>query len=148
MTVGRSHSDFRFVIIRRHVLERDRPVQKRCALNVAIGGARLELIVLEARRGTGPMGRRAANGLDDPCRQARKILGDPPGAAGGARIEPGHLLEGLPLVVVVILVFQMGACLKQDAGNARLGQFVSQRSAARARAYDDDGLFVLCDLFH
>lgn len=130
--MGGAHGHLGLVIVGRHLGQRDRPVEERGTGDLAIGGQRLELVCLEARRRTGPMGRRATDRLDDPGRQIREILRDAPGAAGRARIEPGHLAEGLPFVVVIILVFQVRAGLEHNTGNACLGQLVGKGTTTGA----------------
>lgn len=146
--VGRAHRILGPLVIGFEVLERDGPVQKAGALDLAIGAQRLELVRLKARGCTGPMGRRATDGLDDPSRQGRKVLGDAPRPARGARVQPGHLVEGLPFIVLVILVLQVGPGFQHDAFDALPRQLMGQCPAARARSNDDDGRFVQCDLLH
>ncbi len=145
---GSIHRDLRLVIVGRQIGERNRPVEQRRPGDLTIGCARLEFIVLEARRCTRPMGGGTADGLDDPRWQAGEVLGYSPGTAGGASIKPSHLLERFPFVIVVVLVIQIGAGFEKNAGNTRLGQLIGQRPAARSRSDDHDSLFVFCDLFH
>ncbi len=91
------------VVPGRHFGSVDRPVEQVRALDLAVGGQPLPFVVLKAQRGARPVDRGAADGLDDPGRQAGEVLGDAPVARGGARIEPGELAEAFPFVVDVIL---------------------------------------------
>ena len=86
---------------------------------------------------------RAADGLDDPGRQVRKILRHAPVAGGGALVLPGELGKRIPLVIDEILVFVAGARLEDDDVDAFLRKLVAQRAAAGAGADDDDHAVVV-----
>src|SRR5439155_21551038 len=137
---------FGLVVVVLKVLMRDRPVEQRRPVEVAVRGAGLELGVREARRGPGPVRRRAADGLDRPCREVREVPGNAEGARRRARVEPRHLVEGLPLVVDVIATGEVRAGLEHDGADALLAELVGDRATAGARADDHDAVaLVLVD---
>ena len=142
VTVRDTHADLGVVVVRLHLGQRDRPVQQRGPLDVAVGGLRRELVLLEARAGAGPVGRGAADGLDGPGRQVREVLRDPVAPGGRAHVGPGHLVEGRPLVVVVVRAGQVRTGLQDHDAHAGLAQVVGQGAATGARADDDDDVRV------
>ena len=85
----------------------------------------------------------AADRLDDPRRQVRKVLRHTPAATRGAVIKPSDLGEAVPFVVDEILVFDARAGFEHDNVDAFLGKFVCQRAAASAGADDDDNAVVI-----
>ena len=89
------------------------------------------------------MGSRSADGLDDPGRQVGEVLVDPPAAGGRAHIRPGELGEAWPFVVDEIRELDAFARFQHDDFDALLRQLVAERSAARARPYDDDDAVVV-----
>ena len=95
----RAHLVLGLRIPRLHLGERDRPIGEVRAGDIAVGAARLELVILEAQRGAGPMHRRAADRLDDPCRQIGEVVRHAPRARRGAHVLPGELRETRPFVV-------------------------------------------------
>ncbi len=140
---GRPHLVFGLVVPGLHLGERDRPVEKACARHIAVDGLGLELVLLEAQRGAGPMHGRAADRLHDPGGKAREILGDPPGARRGPLVEPGNPGEHRPFVVLEILHLVAPARFQADDAHALLGEFVGERAAAGAGAYDHDNRTVI-----
>src|SRR6202000_1955559 len=138
-----THLVFGLGVPRLHFGERDRPVQKVGAGHIIIGAPDLEFVLVEAQRGTSPMYRRAADRLDDPRRQGRKILRDPPGARSGARIGPGDLGETVPLVIDEIVVLDARTGLENDDLDTLLRQLIAERATARARADNHDDAAVI-----
>src|SRR5699024_5712529 len=112
--VGRAHRLLRSVVVRRHLFERDRPVEEVGSIDASVDTAGFELVVLEPRCRPRPVSRRATDGLDDPGWQVRKVAGDPPGSGRGPGIEPGHLVESLPLIVDVVLILQIRTRFEND----------------------------------
>jgi hypothetical protein len=89
------------------------------------------------------MGRRAAHRLDDPGRQVGEVLGHPPGSGGRAGVGPGELGEARPFVIDEILDRMPGARFEHNDIHSLLGQFIAKRSAAGARANDDNHIVVI-----
>lgn len=143
--VGRADRVLRLRVPGRELVERDRPVEQVRAVDAAVRAARPELVLVEARRRARPVRRRAADRLDDPRGQVREVLRDAPRPARRARIQPGHLVERLPLVVLVVLVAQVRAGLEHHNGDALRRQLVRDRAAASARPDDHDDVVVLRD---
>jgi hypothetical protein len=77
---GDPHAVLSLVVVGLEVGEADRPVEQACTLDFAIDRPRLELVLLEAQAGAGPVHGRAADRLDDPGGQAGEVLGHPPRA--------------------------------------------------------------------
>ena len=123
--------------------EGDRPVEKIGAGNVAVGRRLLEFVLLEAEGCARPVGRRSADGLDDPGRQVGEVLVNPPAAGGRAHIRPCELGEAWPFVVDEIREVQALACFEHDDFDALLRQLVAKRAAACARPHDDDDAVVV-----
>ena len=124
-------------------LQGDRPVQQVGAGQVAVMGAGLELVLLEAQAGARPVDGRAADRLDDPGRQAGEVLGDPPASRRGPLVEPAYLGEGLPLVVDEFLRLDARSRFQDHHLDALLGQFVAQRAAAGPGAHDHHDAVVV-----
>ncbi|MPN28752.1 hypothetical protein SDC9_176197 [bioreactor metagenome] len=80
--VGARHAHFVFCtrVIGCEILVGDGPIQQVRALDLAVHGARAELVFLKAQRCARPVRGGASHGLADPCGQLRKILGDAPTA--------------------------------------------------------------------
>ena len=140
---GDAHLILGLGIIGLKVGESDRPIEKVGAGNMAVGRRLLELMLLKAERGARPVGRRSADGLDDPGRQIGEVLVNPPAAGGRAHIRPCELGEAWPFVVDEIREVQALARFQQDDFDAFLRQLVAKRAAARARPYDDDDAVVV-----
>ena len=83
-----AHLVFGLRVIGLELGERQRPVEKIGAWDVAISRCGLELVVLEAEGRAGPMGRRSADRLDDPGRQMGEVLVHPPTAGGRSHVRP------------------------------------------------------------
>ena len=144
LDVGDAHLDLGLVVVRVHLGPRERPVEQVGAVEAAaVLRPRAELVVLEARAGAGPVGRRAADRLDRPRGEVREVLGDAPRAGRRAVVEPRHLGEGGPLVVDVVGAGQVRAGLEHDDAHALLAELVGDRAAAGARADDDDDVLVV-----
>ena len=143
--VGAGHPHFvlGLGVVGLEIGERDRPVEKVGTFDVAVGGLRLEFVLLKAQRSAGPVGRCSADCLDDPGGQVGEILRHPPVTGGGAIVEPGELAERVPFVVDEVLVLDALAGFQDDDVDALLGQFVAERAAAGARADDDDDAVVV-----
>ena len=77
-----------------HLPERNRPVEQIGAFDVAVDGARPELVFLEAQRCAGPVHGRAAHGLTHPQRQCRIEI-----AGAYALVEPTQPAEHGGIVV-------------------------------------------------
>ncbi len=131
---GHAHLGLGLLVPRRQLGQRDRPIQQVRARHVAIGAAGLELVILEPQRRAGPVHGRAADRLDDPGRQVREIMRDPPGAGRGSHVLPGELGEAFPLVVDEIRDLVAVARLEDDDLDALLRQFVAERAAPRRRS--------------
>jgi hypothetical protein len=100
-------------------------------------------MILKAQRGTSPVGCRASDGLDDPCRQSREILGHTPIAGCGAWINPGKLAKAVPFVVYVILWQIAPTRRESDDFYAFLRQFVGQDATTSASADDHNNAIVV-----
>jgi hypothetical protein len=72
----------------------------------------------------------AADGLHDPGREVREVASHPIGARRGAVVQPGHLVERGPLVVLVVVRLEVGPGLEDDAVDAAAGELVRDRAAA------------------
>src|SRR5699024_5897289 len=97
--VGRAHRLLSPVVIRCYLFECDRPVEEVGTVDASVDTAGFEFVLLEPRCRPRPVSRRATDGLDDPGGQVREVLSEPPGSGRGPGVEPGHLVEGLPLIV-------------------------------------------------
>src|SRR5262245_52020667 len=100
-------------------------------------------MVLKTQRCSGPVRCCATHGFDDPCRKVGKVLGYTPVAGCGSLVHPGELSETFPLVIDEVLVLMAGAGLENNDVDALLCKLVAERSAAGARADDDDHTVVL-----
>jgi hypothetical protein len=140
---GDAHLVLGLGVPRLHFGERDRPIQEIGAGDAAIGALDLELVLVEAQRGAGPVRRRTADRLHDPCRKVRKIPGDAPASRCGAHVGPGELGKALPFIVDEVLQFDARAGLKDHDLDALLRKLVAERSAARAGAHDHDHAAVI-----
>ena len=140
---GHAHLVLGLGVPRLHLGERDRPVQQVGAGDVAVGALGLELVLVEAQRGAGPVRRRAADRLDDPGRQVGEVLGDAPAARRGAHVGPGELGEALPFVVDEVLDLDARAGFEDDDLDALLRELVAERAAAGAGADDHDHAVVI-----
>ena len=129
---GHAHLVFSLGVVGLQVRQGDGPVQQIGTFDVAINRLGAELMRLKAQRGAGPVGGGAAHGLANPGWQTGKVFGHPPGARGGALVQPGQLAERLPFVVDEGLFGLQGARLQHHHLDALLAQFVGQRAAARA----------------
>ena len=145
MAMGRADRLLRLVVVGLEVGEGDRPVEQVGPLDVAVVGLGLELVLLEPRRRAAPVRGRAANSLDDPGRQVREILGHPVATGRGAVVEPRHLGERRPFIVLVVLGLDPRPGLQHYARDAALGQLIREGAATGAGADDDDGLGVMVD---
>src|SRR3546814_12870050 len=85
---------------------------------------------------------RAADRLDDPCRQPGEIPGDAPAPRRRALVEPGDLAEARPLVIDEVLDLVAPARLENHHRDALLRQLVAERAATSAGADDDDDAVV------
>src|SRR5262249_39550495 len=111
--------------------------------------ARLELVLLEAQRGAGPVRGGAADGLADPGRQVGEVVRDAPAAGGRALVEPRELPEGLPLVLDEGRGRLPRTRFEHDDLDALLAQLVRQRASAGAGADDhDEAVVVQVELRH
>ena len=81
---GDAHLVLGLGVIGLKIGEGDRPVEKIGARNMAVDGRFLEFVLLEAKGSARPVGRRSADGLDDPGRQVGKILVNPPAPESSA----------------------------------------------------------------
>ena len=115
------------------LLQRDRPVEKIGARDIAVDGARAKLVLLEAQRRASPMHRRPANGLADPERQCRVKI-----ASADALVEPAQAAEHGGVVVDDVGDVEPRSRLQTHHIDAALGELVGQRSAARARTDHHD----------
>ena len=140
---GDAHLVLGLGVIGLEIGEGDRPVEKIGARDVPVGGRLLELMLLEAKGRARPVGRRSADGFDDPGRQVGEVLVNPPTARGRPHIGPCKLGEAWPFVVDEIREVQALARFEHDDFDALLRQLVAKRSAARARPYDDDDAVVV-----
>ncbi len=134
-------------VIRLHFLQRNGPVEQVRADHVAVGGARLELMLLDAQRGAGPVDGRAADRLDDPGRQPGEVARDPPASRGRARVEPGDLAEHLPFVIGEIRDLMPSAGFEDHRVDAFQRQLRAERSAAGAGPDHDNDLIVVQIVF-
>ena len=140
---GDAHLVLGLGVIGLEIGEGDRPVEKIGAGNMAVGRRLLELVLLEAKGCARPVGRRSADGLDDPGWQVGEVLVNPPAAGGRPHICPRELSEARPFIVDEIREVQALARFEHDDFDAFLRQFVAKRAAARARSYDDDDAVVV-----
>jgi hypothetical protein len=115
------------------VRERDRPVEQIGPGDVTVGGADAKLVLLEARRRTRPMHRRAANGHADPQRQCWIEI-----AATNALVEPIQPAEHGPIVIDYVCKRQPRPRLQAHDVDAALGQLVRERPAAGSRTDHDN----------
>jgi len=111
-------------IVRRELGQADRPVGEVGPLELAVVCQRLELVLLKAQRSAGPVRGGAAHRLARPRRQVGEVGCDAPVAGGRALIEPGELIERLPLVLDERLRRFALARLEQHDLDALLAQFV------------------------
>ena len=84
---GHAHLVLGLGVVGLQLGQRDRPVEQVRAGDVAVGGLGLELVLLEAQRGAGPVHGRAADRLDDPGRQVGEVLRHAPVAGGRALVD-------------------------------------------------------------
>jgi len=140
---GDAHLVLGLRVVRREVGEADRPIQQVRVRQRAIGGAGLELVLLEPQAGPSPVHGGAADRLDDPGRQVREILAHAPGAGRRPHVLPGKLSEARPLVVHEVRRFVTVPGLEDHHADALLRQFVAERAAAGAGADDDDHAIVV-----
>src|SRR5699024_5143701 len=118
------------------------PLSLYAALPISAG---FEFVLLEPRCRPRPVSRRATDGLDDPGGQVREVLSEPPGSGRGPGVEPGHLVEGLPLIVDVVLILQIRTRFENDDGDSFGSEFIGQRSATGSGADDDNGFLIWVD---
>jgi hypothetical protein len=143
--VGHPHPVLGLRVVGFQIGQRQRPVEQVRARHRAVGGQRLELVLLEAQRGAGPVDGRAAHRLHDPGRQVREVARDAPLARGGAGVEPADLDEAAPFVVLEVLDLVPAAGLEDHGVDALEGELGAERAAAGARTDDDDDrVVVLC----
>src|SRR6476646_9071626 len=93
-------------------------------------------MLVETQRSAGPVYGRAADGLDDPGRQRREVLGNLPASGCRARVLPGELGEAVPLVVDEVLVLDARAGFQDHDLDALLRELVAERAAAGAGTHD------------
>lgn len=98
---------------------------------------------LEADRRPGPVNGGSPDGLDDPGRQAGKVLCNPPVARRGSGVDPGKLPEAFPLVVDIIIRKIASARLQSHDTHALLRQLVGKHTATGARSDHDDNRVVI-----
>src|ERR1700677_1952783 len=122
--------------------EGDRPVEKISPRDVPVGRGLLEFVLLKAEGSARPVGRRSADGLDDPGWQVGEVLVNPPASRGRPHVRPSELGEAWPFVIDEIREVQALARFEHDDFDAFLRQLVAKRAAARARPYDDDDAVV------
>ena len=102
--VGRADRLLGLVVVGRQVVEVIGQSSRFAPVDVAVVGARPELVRHEPRGGAGPVGGRAADRLDDPGRQVREVAAPPATSRWCVRMSSQAIwLKARPLVVLVVL---------------------------------------------
>ena len=121
----------------------DRPVNERCTGQLAVSTLRTKFPRLKARRGCGPMNRRATNCLAMPDRHCRKVAGNALVAALGASVKPRELSERFSGNLGKSVERLALARFEENDLDSALSQFVRERAAACTRTDDDHSTIVL-----
>ena len=111
---GNTHLVLGLGVVGFEVGKRERPVEQRGTLDLAVIGKSLEFMLLESQRCACPVRGCAANRLDDPGRQVRKVLRDTPATAGRAVVQPGELGKTVPFVIDEVAVFDARSRFQND----------------------------------
>ena len=88
-----AHLVFSAAVVGLKLLQSHWPIHQVGTLDITVGGAHLELVLLEAQRCASPVRRGTAHGLANPGGQSGEVFRDAPSARCGSRVQPSQLAE-------------------------------------------------------